>query len=145
MVRNFFQTLRTENPDTKIGVAGFCWGGRYALLLGQKSFAEKPLVDAVFAGHPSMMALPADVEGLVVPASIAAGTMDYMFSPKMVTRTKEVWKDVDVETEIITYEAKHGFCVRGNMNNEKEKKVMDEAIEQVFPFKVVLKLGGQLV
>jgi dienelactone hydrolase len=134
IIKSFFQILRTENPDLKIGVAGFCWGGRYALLLGQEHFSDMHLVDAVFTGHPSLVSIPKDVEAPYCPTSVAVAGMDSVFSTKMAAKVEELWKEraEEVKTEIIIYEgAKHGFCVRGNMKVEQEKKDMENAIQQV--------------
>jgi len=132
IIKSFFQILRTENPDLKIGVAGFCWGGRYALLLGQEHFSDLHLVDAVFAGHPSLVSIPKDIEAPYCPASVAVASMDSYFSLKMAAKVEELWKKENVKTEIVIYEgAKHGFCVRGNMNVEQEKQDMKKAIQQV--------------
>jgi dienelactone hydrolase len=132
IVKSFFGTLRKENPETKIGVAGFCWGGRYAILLGEDSFSEEKLVDAAFSGHPSFVSIPKDVYSLSCPQSIAVASTDTVFSPKMAAEVEKLWRDDDQETEIVIYEgAKHGFCIRGNMNNEKEKEDMEKAVSQV--------------
>ena len=133
IVKSFFQILRNNEPTQKIGVAGFCWGGRYALLLGQKSFSDTPLVDAVFAGHPSLTAIPTDVVAPIVPVSIAVASTDRVFSVKMAQETEKLWKELKVKNEIVVYEgAKHGFCLRGNMNNEEEKTHMKNAVYQVY-------------
>ena len=133
IIKNFFQILRTENPDLKIGAAGFCWGGRYAILAAQKTFNDPPLVDAVFAGHPSMLSIPADVSHPIRPISIAVASIDNWYPPKTAKKTEELWKPFeDIKTQFVIYEdAKHGFCVRGNMNNPKEKENMEKAIDQV--------------
>jgi len=132
IVKSFFTKLRELHPDTKIGVAGFCWGGRYAILLGQTHFNETKLVDAVFAGHPSLVSIPADVLNPQVPVSIAVASTDGVFSPAMAAKTEKLWVGDDVDYEFEIYEgAKHGFCVRGNMKNEKEKENMMKATEQV--------------
>lgn len=136
IIKSFFHILRTENPDLKIAVAGFCWGGRYALLLGQESFSDIHLVDAVFAGHPSLVSIPKDVEDPYCPCSIAVAGTDTVFSPKMAAKTEALWKKKEgVDTEIVIYEgAQHGFCVRGNMKDEKEKEDMRKSVEQVSNF-----------
>lgn len=55
-------------PDVgKIGALGFCWGGRYAIL------AAHGEVDAAVVCHPSLIAVPADFEGVVKSLSIAVG------------------------------------------------------------------------
>jgi dienelactone hydrolase len=133
IVKSYFQTLRSENPERKIGVAGFCWGGRYAILAGEESFSEDKLVDAVFAGHPSFVSIPADVSSRACPTSIAVAGTDTVFSPKMAADVERLWTGDDQDTEIVIYdEAKHGFCIRGNMNHEKEKEDMAKAVSQVF-------------
>jgi Dienelactone hydrolase family len=149
IVKSFFQILRTENPDLKIGVAGFCWGGRYSVLLGQKSYSDTPLVDVVFAGHPSFLSIPADIDKPICPASIAVASTDSVYSPKSAAKTEELWKQIsDMKFEIIIYEgAKHGFCVRGNMNDEKEKEHMEKSAEQVSLLRneVNLRLSNGLI
>jgi dienelactone hydrolase len=137
IIKTFLQIVRTENPDAKIGVAGFCWGGRYSLLLGQRDtehLHEQPLVDAVFAGHPSFVSVPKDVMVPICPSSIAAAGKDSVFTRKMAEQTDKLWEmsSREVKTEVVIYEgAEHGFCVRGNMNNPKEKEDMEKATLQV--------------
>jgi hypothetical protein len=134
IIKTFFTILRTENPDLKIGVAGFCWGGRYAILLGQEHFSDIHLVDAVFTAHPSMVNVPKDIEAPYSPVSIAVAGNDSLFSPKMAEKTEEFWKKKSdfSKFEIVVYEgAEHGYAVRGNMNNEKAKGNMEKSINQV--------------
>ena len=133
IVKSFFTELRKLNPDIKIGVAGFCWGGRYAILLGQYRFNETELVDAVFAGHPSLVSIPADVKYPAVPVSVAVASTDGVFSPAMAEKTEKLWDRGQLDFEFEIYEgAKHGFCVRGNMNVEKEKEDMIKSSDQVY-------------
>ena len=134
IVKSFFTILRTENPDLKIGVAGFCWGGKYALLLGQEQFSDIHLVDVVFAAHPSMVSVPKDIEAPYAPVSIAVAGNDKVFSVKMWERTQEIWeKNAEFSKfTVVVYEgAEHGFAVRGNMDNPKERERQEKAIDQV--------------
>jgi hypothetical protein len=51
----------------------------------------------------------------------------------MASDVERLWRGDDQDTEIVIYdEAKHGFCIRGNMNHEKEKEDMAKAVSQVF-------------
>jgi len=80
-----------------------------------------------------MIKLPDDVKEPVVPASIAAAAEDSRFGPDHAEQTKTAWKDVQVPTEVVVYEGvDHGFCIRGNMNNEKQKGAIEGSIAQVF-------------
>jgi dienelactone hydrolase len=134
VVKSFFEILHAENPDFKVGVAGFCWGGLYSILLGQAPFADKPLVDVVFAAHPSLLSIPKDIQDPIVPISLAVAGEDKVYSPAMLKQTEKAWKQqrCDVTYEGVVYEgAKHGFGVRANMKEEKEKEAMTKSIDQV--------------
>jgi dienelactone hydrolase len=57
---DFMRELRRATPsERKIGMVGFCWGGKYAVRTGLESNMieiegkKKPLVDAIVALHPS--------------------------------------------------------------------------------------------
>ena len=91
-------------------------------------------MDAVFAGHPSLLAFPNDLNKPVVPTSIAVAEFDHRFDPKMGDKVRELWekKSDQVKTEIVVYKGvKHGFCVRGDMKNEQVKDAITKAVDQV--------------
>ena len=133
IVISFLQILRTENPDAKVGLAGFCWGGKYALIASQKKSSDTPLAEAVFVGHPSFLSVPADVEKPNAPVSLAVASTDIIFSPKSAEKVEKLWKDdPDYKYEMKIYDgASHGFCVRGDMRDEKQKEHMTQSCEQV--------------
>ena len=65
--------------------------------------------------------------------SIAVGGNDKAFTIKMGERTQDIWKKRDFSKfAVVVYEgAEHGFAVRGNMNNPKEREHQENAIDQV--------------
>ena len=133
IIKSFFDTLKQQTPNQKVGVAGFSWGGRYAILLSQYGFNGTVLVDAVFAGHPSLVNVPNDVRRPMCPVSVAVGGKDVVFTTQMAEKTKKLWDKTDDENEVVIYkEAKHGFCVRGNMESKNEREDMEQAIKQVY-------------
>ncbi|KAF5632036.1 Dienelactone hydrolase [Fusarium sp. NRRL 52700] len=134
-IRSFFEAVRLhEGPQRRIGAAGFCWGGKPVLTLAHpESITEDgmPLVDAVFTGHPSGISLPADAKSIVKPVSVAIGDRDNFMSISQVNVMKEIWKDLDTDTQVVVYPgAGHGFCVRVDKKNENLSQQSREAEKQ---------------
>lgn len=91
-----------KGRDIRVGVAGFCWGGRYAVQLAAggrelraccdestssgaapsseaaaaAAEAGVPLVDCAFTAHPSLVSVPGDLVKVVQPLSVANGEDD---------------------------------------------------------------------
>lgn len=120
IVKGFFEQLRKDEGSTlPIGAAGFCWGGKHTVILAQPGhdINGKPLIDAGFTGHPSMLDIPADIEKMVIPVSFALGADDQMVGPKIQQQIKDIVenKPEGQKGEVRVYEkAGHGFCVRAD-------------------------------
>lgn len=104
------------------------WGGRYAILLAQ----DPSMVTAAAAQHPSLLSVPADIDPVSVPLSLAVGSADSLLDMKTVDSIKEILeKKTNVETEVKVYEDQvHGFALRGDWSSEKDKEAMDGAEKQ---------------
>ncbi|KAI8276054.1 hypothetical protein K4K60_008122 [Colletotrichum sp. SAR11_57] len=77
----------------KIGVAGFCWGGKYAIQLAQGTagpFGEERLIDIAYTAHPSMVSVPGDLEKVALPLSIANGDDDMMMPRAKMALAKDI-------------------------------------------------------
>jgi dienelactone hydrolase len=142
---DFLQALRRATPRSqKIGMVGFCWGGKYAIRAGLESNmieiegVKLPLVDAVVGLHPSHLALPGDVETLVVPVSYGWGVEDIAVSFEQMgnvegihAKAKESGREVP-EMEHKAYKpGRHGFAVRGNPDDTLEKACLEDSLNQV--------------
>ena len=108
------------------------WGGKHVTLLSAKDAVTptgKPLVDATFTGHPSMLSLPADIEPIARPYSVAIGGKDMMLDIKGIDKLKSLLEaKPDVPSEVTVYEgAEHGFCVRENI--AEGGKLLQNAID----------------
>ena len=133
---NFFKSLRAEEAASlPLGAAGFCFGGKFSVLLAQnkeKAANGRSLVDAAFTAHPSILAIPADIEAVELPLSVAVGTVDIAVSEAQAYKIKEILEEKDATKHevVIMPDAKHGFAVRGNPEDKLEMEQAQQAEEQ---------------
>ncbi|KAH7041452.1 dienelactone hydrolase family protein [Microdochium trichocladiopsis] len=131
VVFDFVRKLRSSSAPLRIGVAGFCWGGKLGTWLAQDEPRGRrsrppppPLVDCVFTAHPSFMSVPADYEAVSLPLSVAIGDTDMAMPAGKIRLMKETLEGRDdaggrYEVSIIPG-AKHGFAVRSHPDDEHE-------------------------
>lgn len=132
IISGFVNTVRNIPGTHKVGAVGFCWGGRYAILQahGQKE-GQPGGVDAAYACHPSLVAIPQDFEPVSVPLSLALGDHDSLLDAKSVDQIREVLDKKTTHTEVRVYDDQvHGFTLRSDWSSDKDKKAMDEAAQQ---------------
>ena len=119
-----------ETKSLKIGSAGFCWGGKYTILLSQ----EPNLIDVGFTAHPSKMKFPEDWDKVQKPLSVAIGDVDKGIKIDMVNDIKMLLEGESKpkgQNEVVIYPgAKHGFAVRANPKDEGQTKSGVEAMKQ---------------
>lgn len=137
-VLSFFKTLRAnEGASLPVGAAGFCWGGKHVCLLGHGATDDngKPLMDAGFTAHPSMLSLPSDVEKLVRPVSFALAETDNQVSPAQGAQIEKIvgGKEGEAKGESIIYKGTgHGFSIRADLTHsdvaEQAKKAENQCI-----------------
>lgn len=140
-----FLTALRKSTSQKIGMVGFCWGGKYAIRAGLQSNmvlkgeTKMPLVDAIVALHPSNLTLPADVEELVVPVTIGWGLKDEGVKIEQKGIVEEIHAKASAKDsgkkmpEIVhrVYEpGRHGFAVRGNPDDPLERKCLEDSLAQ---------------
>lgn len=139
---NWFTALR-ESTSLPIGVAGFCWGGKFTVLLCNTDDAQNPqgksLVDVAYTAHPSGLDLPKDIEGVKVPLCISVGTRDIALKVDGVEKIKSAFAkkqgSAEGKYELNVVEgAKHGFAISGNPGDEDEKRRGQLAEDQAVQF-----------
>ncbi|KAK1064238.1 hypothetical protein LTR12_002871 [Friedmanniomyces endolithicus] len=143
--QDFLRKLRRATPrERKIGMVGFCWGGKYAIRAGLEASmievdgAKRPLVDAVVALHPSNLILPTDVEAPVVPMTFGWGQEDSQVSIETKGKVegihagdKKAGKAVPEMVHKVYKPGRHGFAVRGNPDDAQERKCLEDSTTQV--------------
>jgi dienelactone hydrolase len=142
---DFLESLRKATPtETKIGMVGFCWGGRYAIrAASEKSMIQVngqkvPIVDAVVALHPSNLSLPEDIEKPVVPLTIGWGKEDFAVDIALkgkveslhATEAKTGRTLPEIVHKVYT-PGRHGFAVRGNPDDPQERACLEDGVKQV--------------
>ncbi len=133
-IQAFFQALRASSP-LKTGVVGFCWGGRYAVLLCGDTFQRgteaQPLVDCGFTAHPSLLSIPSEIEAVERPLSIANGDNDMYMGAKKLQVLKEILEAKQAGHEVVVYDgAVHGFAVRGDPRDPRQAELGLQAEDQ---------------
>ena len=136
LIFDFMRALRNDpaTADLKIGVAGFCWGGQYAVLLAQDDLAppgsteSKSLVDAAFTAHPALLSIPEDIEKVKAPLSIAVAEHDMYLKPPAVERLMRIEKGEDYEV-VMFPGTRHGFAIRNNTKDGVQMAAAEKAEE----------------
>ncbi|CAL1699075.1 unnamed protein product [Somion occarium] len=117
--------LRNDHPGAKFGMVGFCWGGRYAIVLNS-------LFYATVTAHPSLVKYPEELEGISKPISFALAEDDHNYDAMRGKDTERRLKEKGLtEFEVVVYKGvRHGWTLRGNMEDEQKRQARDQAFMQ---------------
>lgn len=136
IIEGFIKQVRFLPGTDRVGVVGFCHGARYAVLAATSPLSglQGQGVDAAYACHPSSLSVPDDFKDVIVPLSFALGDKDSLCDETQIQQIKDVMADKEkngIKSQIKVYEDQvHGFALRGDWNNDKDKKAMDDALKQ---------------
>ncbi|KAJ1560468.1 hypothetical protein HK096_008561 [Nowakowskiella sp. JEL0078] len=130
LVDKVIDELRNSIGVQKIGVAGFCWGGRYAILLG----GGEPKVDAVVAFHPSFVNYDVDLIDIKVPVVFNLAEHDTYFTHKRINQTREIMTKKENAEVIVYVGMTHGWSLRGNTELPAVREARDKSHETTISF-----------
>jgi dienelactone hydrolase len=134
LVRDVVSHLRSsEWSVNKLGTIGYCWGGRHSLLIAG---GEQPAgVDAAVMCHPSLVAVPADIEHVDRPTLWVFADDDRLYTEAMITQTREILEKHGQSFSMHHFPGtQHGFAARGNENDEVARKARDDAFDLAVEF-----------
>jgi len=124
--------LRSDSQIKKIGVIGFCWGGRHAVLLTDPTDGKRT-VDAAVAAHPAGLSIPSDIKPIAKPILFEVGSIDEMFSAEDAKKTEEAL--VENNNNTVPYKIEifpnmvHGFAIRGDLSKKEQLEAREKALQ----------------
>jgi len=130
LIVKFVEAVKAEGG--KVGTVGFCWDGRYSILLVSDN--DYPKLDAAVANHPSFLAVPDEVKAVSGPVLIQVGDSDAMMPIDQVNTAKEIFAGKQNAEVTVFPGAVHGFSVRGDQNEQKEKDHKTQSAEAAIKF-----------
>ncbi|EFX04337.1 dienelactone hydrolase family protein [Grosmannia clavigera kw1407] len=146
IVRRVLEASRDEFADAVasgdgVYAAGYCFGGRYVLLLAgdkgegdvdlERQEARGPLIRAGAVAHATLVS-PDDFQGLQAPISLACVETDPMFPDEVRMAGEKYLSGHDIEHEVQVYPGvPHGFAVVGDYDNEAYKRAQEMAFGQM--------------
>jgi len=126
--------LKTERHVDRIGIIGFCWGGKQALLAAARGESE---IAAAVSVHGSRLA-PEAVQRILAPTLILHAEKDAMYTPELIKSLVETVEAKqkehhDHQKEFSRWKVfpgqTHGFALRGNPEDEGVVRAANEAFE----------------
>jgi len=124
------QYMRKTLKVDKIAITGYCFGGRYSF----RFLADGKGGDVGFAAHPSLLE-DAEVEAITKPVSVAAAQNDDLLPAPARHALEDLMMSTGQETTFATYGGtQHGFGVRADVSDPKQKFAKEEAFIQAVRF-----------
>ncbi|KAJ3094717.1 hypothetical protein HDU97_007644 [Phlyctochytrium planicorne] len=123
--------VKQNRKASKIGVLGYCFGGRYAVLNG----GDDPRVDCFVGCHASQVSIPKDIEAVKKPGLFLCADNDHLLTQSQLNTIRTIaqrdGKDITVKVFENTL---HGFAIRGNEDDEPTRKARDQATNDTVAF-----------
>ncbi|KAK8123374.1 dienelactone hydrolase family protein [Apiospora kogelbergensis] len=131
IVAKAVQYLREVRGARRVAVAGYCFGGRYALrFAGTTAGAGRNGVHAAFAAHPSGWTAD-EIAAVALPASVALGDLDELNPPDKRHELEALLANTTAPWQADLYSgAPHGFAVRANVSEPQPRFAKETAFIQ---------------
>lgn len=85
-----------------VAASGYCWGGYFTVRFAQRD----DLVDCSIASHPSLVAVPGDVEPIKKPVLFLCAEVDEQFGEEKREASKEILSKKETGSEFKLYPGK---------------------------------------
>jgi len=122
--------LKEQQNVEKIGIIGYCYGGRISALLASTDKAT-----ACAIGHPSKIKIPEEIESMKVPTLWLCAETDQSFPTSDRKAAEEVLVKRGMKSIFKDYPGTtHGFACRGDPKDEKVEKAKADALQSAIHF-----------
>ncbi|KAJ5086917.1 hypothetical protein NUU61_008224 [Penicillium alfredii] len=125
VVESSIKYLRETLGVKKIGAVGYCFGAKYVC-----RYLQPGQIDVGYSAHPSFVTheLLGAIQG---PFSIAAAEIDQIFTTQLRHESEDTLIKTGQPWQINLFGGvKHGFAVRGDLNDNKQKFAKEQAFYQ---------------
>jgi dienelactone hydrolase len=114
------------------GAVGYCWGGKYVVLLGGQ---DPPPIECLVTVHPSRLTI-ADVKATNVPCLFLAAEIDPQFGQKQLEESKRVLEEkLGDRAQFKLYpKVVHGFGMRGDNTDDTIREAAKDATQKTIQF-----------
>ncbi|KAK1975007.1 dienelactone hydrolase [Colletotrichum cereale] len=130
IIANSIKYLREELGVQKIAVTGYCFGGRYSF----RVLADGKGADVGFAAHPSLLT-DDEIKAITGPASVAAAETDNLMTAARRAEVEALLSQTGHPFSVALYGGtSHGFAVRANISDPRQKFGKEEAFFQAVRF-----------
>ncbi|OLN87107.1 Protein AIM2-like protein 6 [Colletotrichum chlorophyti] len=124
IVADSIKFLQSEYNITKLGAVGYCFGGKYVVRHYQNG------INAGFVAHPSFVEED-ELAAITGPLSIAAAETDSIFPTEKRHKSEEILQKTGLPYQINLFSGvEHGFAVRCDLNDKKQKFAKEQAFYQ---------------
>ncbi|KAL3426366.1 dienelactone hydrolase [Phlyctema vagabunda] len=126
IINSTINSIRSNLGVSKIGGAGYCFGGKYVA----RFLAPGKGLDAGFTAHPSSV-VAAEWQGISKPLSIAFGALDASNTPAQRAAAEATFQGKNVTYQTTLYSnAEHGFAVRTDLSIPEKRFAQESAYFQ---------------
>jgi len=117
IIAKTIEHVRTKLGVKKIGLTGYCFGGRYAFRFVSAGKGG----DAAFTAHPSLLG-DDEIKAITGPAAIAAAENDSMLDATRRSKIEGLLQGTNQPYQVSLYSGtSHGFGVRANVSVPVQK------------------------
>ncbi|KAI9725558.1 MAG: hypothetical protein M1828_003046 [Chrysothrix sp. TS-e1954] len=135
VVTEVIQTMRSKYGVEKLGIAGYCFGGKYVVrFLGATGAAANAKADVGYTAHPSMVDAE-ELRAIDGPLSIAAAEIDQIMPPEKRHETEGILKELSdakkTPYQMTLYGAvSHGFATKADLSDKRMRSAKELAFFQ---------------